>query len=170
MKFLMLLLFFSASLVFAQNEEPQLRKGMRAPDFNLEDSEGKLYRLSSYKGKSPVVVYFYPKANTSGCTKQACGIRDEWSRFEENNIIVVGISTDSKEDIQQFVEDYNLNFPLLSDESKEVAQKYGVLRDNGMASRYTFIIDKKGKVAKVFKVTDIEAHSEEVFQIASDLN
>jgi thioredoxin-dependent peroxiredoxin len=167
MKYLFFLLL--PFLLFAQ-DEPALQEGMEAPDFRLQDHSGMEYTLSDYKGKSPVVVYFYPKANTSGCTKQACAIRDDWSRFQDNSIQVFGISTDSKEDIEKFVEANELNFPLLSDSEKGVSKDYGVLRENGMSARYTFIIDKEGKVAKVFKVTDIGSHSEDIFNFASELN
>jgi thioredoxin-dependent peroxiredoxin len=146
-----------------------LTEGMKAPDFTLQDAYGKSYTLSSYKGKAPVIVYFYPKANTAGCTKQACGIRDEWSKFEKNNIKVFGISTDSKDDIMDFIKNNNLNFPLLSDKSQKVSKDYGVLNDNGMDKRVTFIVDKKGKISKVVTVTDIEKHANEVFELALKL-
>jgi len=155
--------------LFAQNKTA-LKEGMDAPDFTLEDAYGKTYVLSSYEGKTPVVVYFYPQANTSGCTKQACGIRDDWSKFQKNNIQVLGISVDSKEEIRKFIDDYNLNFPLLSDTNKKVSEDYGVLKENGKDKRVTFIIDKKGKIAKILNVTDIDSHAEEVFNTASKLN
>ncbi len=161
-------------LIFAGNSMAQnsktLKEGMKAPDFTLEDAYGKSYTLSSYENKSPVVVYFYPKANTPGCTKQACGIRDDWSKFEKNNIPVFGVSVDSKEAIKKFIDKYDLNFPLLSDESKEVSKEYGVYSKLGRFDhRITFVIDKKGNIAKIIKVTDIPAHAEQVFDIASKL-
>lgn len=139
-----------------------------APDFTLTDAFGETYTLSELKG-NPVIIYFYPKANTSGCTKQACGIRDNLSKFRENNITVLGISVDSKESIVEFIDDHNLNFPLLSDESKEVSRAYGVLNDFGLASRITFIIDKNGMVAKIIRDVNVEEHAEEVFKFASAL-
>jgi len=171
--------FMTASNIFSQagstsqssgNDEPAvLKEGSKAPDFKLQDAYGKEYTLAQFKGKSPVVIYFYPQANTSGCTKQACGIRDDWSKFEKNNIMVFGISTDDKEAIKKFIDDYHLNFPLLSDESKEVSKKYGVLKDDGRDKRYTFIVDKNGNIAKVMEVKDIASHSQEVFNTASKL-
>lgn len=143
-----------------------LSVGNSAPGFTLEDSEGNTYSLSDYKGKNPVVIYFYPKANTPGCTKQACGIRDSLSKFKENDIIIFGISVDSKASIKEFINDYNLNFPLLSDEKKEVSKAYGVLNTIGLDSRITFIIDKQGKIANILKDVDVETHADEVFNLA----
>jgi peroxiredoxin Q/BCP len=143
--------------------------GDKAPDFTLEDSKGISYTLSSYQGQFPVVVYFYPKANTPGCTTEACGIRDDYVKFEENGIKIFGISVDSKEDIQAFIKDHNLNFPLLSDANKEVANKYGVLNRVGLASRITFIIDKQGKLAEIIRDVDVEAHANQVFELAKKL-
>ena len=87
-------------VVLAQTDL-KLKTGDKAPDFTLQDAFGKSYQLSSYKGKTPVIVYFYPKAGTSGCTKEACGIRDDWSKFKQNNIPVLGISTDDKPAIKK---------------------------------------------------------------------
>ena len=146
-----------------------LSVGNSAPGFTLEDSEGNTYSLLDYKGKNPVIIYFYPKANTPGCTKQACGIRDSFSKFKENDIIIFGISVDSKTSIKEFIKDYNLNFPLLSDEKKEVSKAYGVLNTIGLDSRITFIIDKQGKIANILKDVDVETHADEVFNLAVKL-
>jgi len=147
----------------------ELKAGLKAPDFSLKDAFGNEYTLSSYLGKSPVVVYFYPAAGTAGCTKQACAIRDDRNKFEENNIKVFGISTDETDAIKKFVEDYNLNFPLLSDADKKVTGQYGVLNENGYARRVTFIISKEGTISEVFEVKDIESHSDYVFDAAMKL-
>jgi peroxiredoxin Q/BCP len=164
-------LILIACLSFQVNGQNDLtlKEGMKAPDFELKDNRGKPFKLSSYLGKSPVVVYFYPKAGTPGCTKQACGIRDDWSKFKNRNIKVVGISTDSKADLKKFARKYNLYFPLLSDEGKLVSKKYGVLRADGKDKRVTFIIDKNGEIAKILEVTDISRHAIDVFDIASKL-
>lgn len=166
--FMGIILFFSSpSFILAQSV---LKVGDKAPDFTLQDINGKIYTLSSFRMKSPVVVYFYPKASTPGCTKEACGIRDDWSKFKENKIQVLGISVDGKKDIKSFVDKYNLNFPLLSDSSKEVSKKYGVLMTYGVDKRVTFIVDKKGNIADIINVTDIDGHAAQVYQIASKLN
>jgi peroxiredoxin Q/BCP len=146
-----------------------LSVNQEAPDFTLEDAFGNKYTLSDHRGKSPIVVYFYPKASTPGCTKQACGIRDEWSKFQENNIQVLGISVDSKEDIGKFIENYKLNFPLLSDSSKSVSKAYGVLNKFGMSSRVTFIIDRNGKIAEIIKNVNVSSHADDVFEIVTKL-
>jgi len=166
-------LFLAFALVFLINcggNAQNLKEGDTAPDFTLQDAFGKNYTLSSYKGKSPVIVYFYPKASTPGCTKQACGIRDKWSQFSENNIVVLGVSVDSKEEIKKFIDEYHLNFPLLSDNKKEVSKKYGVLSKMGFDSRISFIIDTNGKIYKILRDVNVETHADEVFDIAMKLN
>lgn len=165
------LIFFTAAfaIVIFPIKKVNLKEGMKAPNFSLLDQNGKKIKLSSYNGKSVVVLYFYPKAGTAGCTKQACGIRDDINLFEQNNITVLGISTDTRNEIKRFVKENNLNFPLLSDASKEVTAKYGVLREDGKAKRVTFIIDKKGVIVNILQVTDVLKHAEDVFKIASKL-
>lgn len=143
--------------------------GNPAPDFTLQDSEGNNYSLSNYKEKNPVIIYFYPKAGTPGCTKQACGIRDSFSKFKENEIVVLGISVDSKESIKDFINDNELNFPLLSDEEKDVSKAYGVLNNIGLDSRITFIVDKQGNIAEILRDVDVETHADDVFDIAVKL-
>ena len=143
--------------------------GNAAPNFTLQDSEGNDFSLANYKWKNPVIIYFYPKAGTPGCTKQACGIRDSFTKFEENDIKVLGISVDSKESIKDFISENNLNFPLLSDESKEVSKAYGVLNNIGLDSRITFIIDKQGNIADIIRDVDVETHADDVFDIAIKL-
>jgi thioredoxin-dependent peroxiredoxin len=166
--FLFAILFFLSISVLPKDNA--LKVGDKAPDFTLKDSKGNSYTLSDYQGKSPVVVYFYPKAGTPGCTKEACGIRDDKNRFKENNIEVFGISVDSPSEIKKFVADYHLNFPLLSDKEKKVSKEYGVLMDNGVDKRVTFIVDKKGNIAKIINVTDIASHASTVFNDAKELN
>jgi thioredoxin-dependent peroxiredoxin len=166
--FMTLFMFCLFGISIAQTST-KLSEGMKAPDFTLQNYQGKSFKLSSYKGKSPVVIYFYPKAGTSGCTKQACGIRDDLNKFKDKNIVVLGISIDPKQDIKKFVHENNLNFPLLSDNKKLVSEKYGVLREDGKAKRVTFIIDRKGKIEKIIEVTDVSIHSRDVFEIASKL-
>lgn len=166
-KLFMILTAFALSVfgLFAQ-QTTKLKTGDNAPDFTLNDVYGNSYKLSSYKGKSPVVVYFYPKANTAGCTIQACGIRDDWSQFKEKNIPVFGISVDDKAAIKKFIDDYNLNFPLLSDQDKKVSKAYDVLNSSGTDKRITFIVDKQGKIADVIPVSDVKGHSKEVYKKA----
>lgn len=163
------ILFLFSILIMAQDPEA-LKVGDKAPDFTLMDAYGNSYTLSDYQEKSPVVVYFYPKAGTAGCTKEACGIRDDKNKFKENNIQVFGISVDPKKDIMKFINDYDLNFPLLSDSAKTVSKEYGVLMKNGVDKRVTFIVDKNGKIADIINVTDIASHSKQVLDFAKNLN
>lgn len=154
---------------FCGGNAEKLNVGNQAPDFELKDAYGKTYKLSDYKNYKPVIIYFYPKANTPGCTKQACGIRDNWSKFEENGIIVLGISVDSKESLKDFIDEHSLNFPLLSDENKEVSRLYGVLNNIGLDTRITFIINKYGNIAKIIRDVDVSTHAEDVYSIAVEL-
>jgi len=166
----MLILFSSVN---AQSKKemtkPVLKVGMKAPNFNLEDAYGHHYSLASFKGKSPVIVYFYPKAGTAGCTKEACGIRDDWGKFKAKKIQVLGISVDSKPEILKFIKDNHLNFPLLSDVSKKISKEYGVYNNDGYDNRVTFIVNKEGKITNIIKVTNIEEHAAEVYKLASAL-
>ena len=159
------LLVFTACGGNAEN----LSVGDPSPGFTLQDAYGNKFTLSDYKAISPVVIYFYPKANTSGCTKQACGIRDAFSKFEDSKIVVLGISVDSKEAIKEFIDDHKLNFPLLSDENKEISKAYGVLNNIGLDSRITFIVDKEGNITSILRDVDVETHAEDVYKIAVKL-
>ncbi len=133
-----------------------LEEGKKAPAFKLKDQNGNLHSLSDYKGKN-VVLYFYPKDNTSGCTAEACNFRDEFPKFKNINAVILGVSPDSVESHKKFAEKYNLPFTLLADENKEVVEKYGVWKQKSMygrkymgVERTTFIIDADGKIKKIF--------------------
>ena len=174
MKIKIIIFAFSFSLLFlvfqaCGGNAENLDVGNPAPDFSLQDAYGNSFTLSQFKGISPVIIYFYPKANTPGCTKQACGIRDAFSKFKGNKIVVLGISVDSKKSIKGFIADHNLNFPLLSDENKEVSKTYGVLNNIGLDSRITFIIDKNGNIASILRDVDVETHADDVYKIAFNL-
>lgn len=151
------------------SDKKELKIGMAAPNFTLQDVNGHSYTLSHYRGKMPVIVYFYPKAGTPGCTKEACGIRDDWGKFKKSKIQVFGISVDTKPEIKKFIKDYNLNFPLLSDASHKVSNEYGVYSNHGYDNRITFIVDKKGKITDIIKVKNIDEHAAEVYKLASKL-
>ncbi|TSD06184.1 MAG: peroxiredoxin Q/BCP [Parcubacteria group bacterium Greene0714_7] len=142
--------------------------GEIAPDFTLSDQDGKEHRLSSYRGRW-VLLYFYPKDDTSGCTKEACMIRDAFPRFEGVHAHVFGISTDSVESHKKFAEKYQLPFSLLADEQKEVVAKYGVWGEKKMmgrtymgTKRTSFLIDPNGVIKKVYEGVKPEVHAEEV--------
>ncbi len=145
----------------------ELKIGDAAPDFNLIDQNEKEHKLSDYFGEK-IVVYFYPKDDTPGCTKEACSIRDNFTQFKENNIIVFGISYDSPRSHKKFAEKYNLPFILLSDSAKSVARLYNS-KGLFMAKRNTFLIDKEGKIFKIYKKVDVSTHTESILNDFSKL-
>ena len=146
----------------------ELKVGDRAPDFKLPAGDGTHISLSELKGKR-VILYFYPKDNTSGCTTEACSFRDEIKKFEKKNSVIVGVSIDSVESHRKFAEKYELPFALASDEKKELVKKYGVWKEKSMygrkymgIERTTFVIDEKGTIVQVFTKVKVEGHTDEV--------
>ncbi len=142
--------------------------GKKAPQFTLPETNGGKVSLADFKGKK-VVLYFYPKDNTSGCTKEACGFRDVYPEFLQNNTVIIGISKDSCESHLKFMQKHELPFLLLCDEEHKVMEKYGVWVEKSMygkkymgTERATFIIDEKGKVKKIFRKVKVAKHIEEV--------
>jgi len=143
--------------------ERKLKVGDLAPDFEGPTSDGTQLGLKDFVGKKNVVLYFYPKDDTPGCTKEACSFRDNMGTVRKMGAEVIGVSLDSVESHKKFVSKYKLPFPLISDKEKRIAEAYGVLRDTGTSTnRVTFIIDKAGKIAKVFPKVDVTKHTEEV--------
>ncbi len=143
-----------------------IEEGETAPDFELEADGGERVRLSDFRGR-PVVLYFYPKDDTPGCTKEACGIRDAWSEFERRGAVVLGVSPDSVASHQRFKSKYHLPFRLLADTEHEVAERYGAWQPKRMAGRSffgivrsTFLIDPDGKVKKVWPKVDAAKHAD----------
>ena len=136
---------------------------MAAPDFELPDAEGRIIRLSGYRGVNPVVVYFYPKDDTSVCTKQACTFRDEFSEFQRAGAVILGISGDSGASHRAFVQRYSLPFSLLSDKGGRVRKLYGVGRVFGLfPGRATFVIDREGTVRHTcWSLIDSDRHVRE---------
>lgn len=140
-----------------------------APDFSLQDQNGNTVTLSDLQGQ-PVVLYFYPRADTPGCTKQACSFRDSWEQYQEHNITVLGISNDPVENLRNFAEDYDLPFTLLSDENGEVATKYesyGDIEIGGetydIALRNTYVINADGNIQSVYEDVSPENHADDIF-------
>ncbi|MFQ6673589.1 MAG: peroxiredoxin [Fidelibacterota bacterium] len=158
-----MVLVFGVALVFGK--DPTLRIGDEAPHFMLPGEDGESYSLSDYRGQK-VVVYFYPKDDTPGCTKEACNFRDHFAAFEKQNIQVFGISYDSPESHRRFKEKYNLPYRLLSDETKDVTEKYGVA---GLLfpKRVTFIVDEEGKIINIYEKVNVTTHGEEILQFLS---
>jgi peroxiredoxin Q/BCP len=145
-----------------------LKEGRKAPELDLPSSEGGRVRLAALKGKT-VVLYFYPKDSTPGCTREACGFRDAHAPLRKRGVVVMGVSPDSLASHAKFKEKYALDFPLLSDPDKAVAKKYGAFGEKvlyGKKSmgiiRSTFVIDGAGMVRKVFPKVRVDGHVEEV--------
>ena len=146
-----------------------LSEGAAAPHFTADASNGKKITLKDYLGKKNVVLYFYPKDDTPGCTVEACGFRDSMKILEKQNAVVLGVSPDTVSDHERFINKFNLPFILLSDTEKKIAQDYGVWVEKSMygkkymgVARTTFIIDKQGKITKIFEKVKPEGHNEEV--------
>jgi len=158
---LALLLCASLGLPVAQGAPPE---GSPAPDFALPDQKGEVRRLADYSGKW-LVLYFYPKDDTPGCTTQACEFRDNIFAFRSNGAEIVGISLDDVETHEAFAAKHGLPFTLLADAGGATAERYGVLRNFGvvkLASRQTFLISPQGVVARHYEKVDVNKHSEEV--------
>lgn len=152
-----------------------LEVGKKAPAFNLPDQDGKNHKLSDYAGKW-VLVYFYPKDNTPGCTKEACAIRDYWSDFGKIGAVVLGVSKDSVKSHRNFADKHSLPFTLLSDESTKMIEKYGAWQKKKMAGReymgivrISYLVDPKGKVAKVYPKVKPPEHAAEVLADLKEL-
>ncbi len=148
-----------------------MEEGQTAPAFRAPTDMGKEIALSDYRGKK-VVLYFYPKDDTPGCTTEACSFRDGFSEIQKKGAVVLGVSVDSVESHQKFKNKFHLNFPLLSDVDKEIVQKYGVWKEKSMygrtymgIERTTFIIDEKGKITKIFPKVSVGEHLKEVLAV-----
>ena len=145
--------------------------GKMAPAFTLLDQDGKKVRLSQFKSKKNVVLYFYPKAMTPGCTVQACGIRDSRKALAKLNTVVLGVSPDPVAKLARFIDKQDLNFTLLSDEGHSITEKYGAWglkkfmgREFMGVLRTTFLIDKKGKIIKIWDNVKVKDHAKEVLE------
>jgi len=149
----------------------ELNVGDAAPDFSLLDERGLPVSLKDYLGSKVVVLYFYPKDFTPGCTAEACSFRDNYKPYPDQGAVVLGVSVDSVESHSKFAEKHNLPFAILSDTNKEVARAYGVLGIGGfLAKRVTFIINKKGKITHIFPKVDVKQHSEKVLEALEELH
>lgn len=150
--------------MFNNNKAESISVGQSAPAFNLLDQSGISHSLESYKGKW-LVMYFYPKDDTPGCTKEACAFRDEYQVISEANTQLIGISVDTKESHAKFADKFNLPFPLLVDPNGEVAKHYQSLTSLGpikFAKRHSFIIDPQGRLQKIYRKVDPSKHSQEI--------
>jgi len=147
-----------------------LKEGDKAPSFSLTSDSGKTISLKDFKGKT-IVLYFYPKDMTPGCTQEACDFRDQQAKYKKAKTVVLGVSKDSVERHVKFRDKYELNFPLLSDEDGKVCEAYGVWKEKSLygrkfmgIERTTFIIGPTGKVEKIFAKVKVKGHSEEILE------
>lgn len=155
--------------------KPALKAGDKAPAFSLKNSDGRTVRLSDFKGRR-LVLYFYPKDMTPGCTKEACGFRDDYEELKKRGVEVVGISPDTAALHQKFASVYSLPFELLSDPTREVMMKYGAWGEKTMYGkkvtgvlRSTFIIDASGRILHVFRKVKTDTHSRDVIAVLDKL-
>ena len=162
----------------------EIKEGARAPQFTLPalnvekiGMEGDTVALKDLKGEKIVVLYFYPRDNTKGCTVEATGFRDLKGQFTRNDAVILGVSTDDLDSHEKFIEKQKLNFPLLSDEDAAVAQKYGAWKEKKMYGktfmgivRSTFLIDRSGKIAKIWPKVSPEGHAAEVLEVVKGLD
>jgi thioredoxin-dependent peroxiredoxin len=149
-----------------------LKEGDSAPLFSLRDQNGRLVNLTDFSGNSWVVLYFYPKDDTPGCTKEACDFRDNFKQLARLDAVVLGVSVDTVESHEKFSEKFRLTFPLLADEDKKISLAYGVLTSYlgfSVARRTTFLIDPSGKIRKVFPSVNPTGHASEVARALSGL-
>lgn len=151
----------------------ELLEGGKAPDFRLASSDGGEVALKDFKGRKAVILYFYPKDNTPGCTVEACDFRDGIRKFKAKETVVLGVSFDDLEAHERFIEKFDLSFPLLYDTDKKAAKAYGVYKEKNMygrkfmgIERSTFLIDKTGKLVKIYRKVKVKDH---VKQLLKDL-
>jgi peroxiredoxin Q/BCP len=149
--------------------------GRPAPDFTLPSTLGEPISLKQYKGKKTVVLYFYPKDETPGCTREACGFRDLTPEFEKHNAVILGVSNDPIEAHQAFRERHHLPFPLLSDEDATVSKQFGVYKQKNLygkkymgIERTTFVIDRTGRVAQIYPKVKVDGHVQDVLEFLSE--
>lgn len=147
-----------------------VKEGQKAPDFRLQETSGKEVSLKELKGKK-VVLYFYPKDDTPGCTREACDLRDNFSTFKKKNTVIYGVSRDTIESHEKFTKKYSLPFPLLSDPEHKLAEAYGAWGEKNMYGkktmgiiRSTFVIDENGKIEKVYKNVKVDGHIEKLIE------
>ena len=173
--FLLFILYLSLNKTDQQNTNSNMKKievGSTIPNFELKDQFGKLFKIDSVLGKKNLVIYFYPKDDTPGCTKEACSFRDQFAVFEDADALIIGISGQSVESHLKFANKYNLNYTLLADEGNEVRKLFGVPSNlfGLIPGRVTYVINKESKVIFMFNSqTNAEQHVEETLSILKEL-
>jgi peroxiredoxin Q/BCP len=154
---------------------PLIEPGKKAPSFSLKDQDGKTHKLSDYEGR-PVVLYFYPKDDTPGCTAEACAFRDNLPKFKPGKAAILGVSILDEDSKAKFAKKYSLNFPLLADPEHEVAEKYGVWQERSMygrtfmgVARVTYLIGRDGRVSRRWDKVKVDGHADEVLAAVNEL-
>lgn len=166
-----MLKFYTLSLFiigFLWGKSSPISIGDSAPDFSMPDENGQIHTLSEYRGQR-VVVYFYPKDDTPGCTKEACGIRDNYSDFTDNQIVVFGVSYDNASSHRKFKKKFDIPFHLLTDKDKSVSKAYG---SDGIffPSRKTYLISEDGTILKIYDKVDVLNHADDILRSFSESN
>lgn len=172
MVFVKYIIYILLFMFFSLSTQAEIKTGDPAPGFELSDQYNKTHKLADYRGRW-LVLYFYPKDDTPGCTTEACNFRDDIFRIRNMNAEVIGISVDNTESHARFVEKHGLPFPLLSDGDAQVAKSYGSLMSLGpvkIAKRHSFIIDPEGKIARIYRDVNPGKHSEEIIDDLETLN
>ena len=149
--------------------------GKPAPDFTLPSTSGEPVSLKQFKNKKTVVLYFYPKDETPGCTREACGFRDLTPQFEERGAVILGVSTDPVDSHLKFRDKHHLPFPLLADEDASVSKAYGVYKQKNLygkkylgIERTTFVIDRTGRIAQIYPKVKVDGHVQDVLEFLGD--
>jgi len=161
---------FALLLTAAVGRADQPKAGDKAPDFEAKDQDGKTWKLSDLAGKQVALLYFYPKDDTPGCTKEACGLRDRMTELKKDNVQVLGVSFDDGESHKKFIDKHSLNFPLLVDTDGKIADQYGARMPNkNMARRVSFLIGKDGRIAHVTDNPGADVHLNEMKDAVANL-
>lgn len=154
----------------------ELKEGSKAPEFSAKNEDGKTISLNDFKGKKHVILYFYPKDDTPGCTKEACGFRDDIKKIEKENAVILGVSRDSPASHKKFIEKYSLPFSLLADEDEKICRAYGTMKMKNFyginrlgVARMTFVIGQDGVIKKIFPKVSPEEHAKEILETLKNL-
>ena len=149
--------------------------GRPAPDFSLPSTTGENISLKQFKGKKTVILYFYPKDETPGCTREACSFRDVYAEFEKHNVVILGVSMDSLDSHQHFREKNDLPFPLLADEDATLSKMYGVYKQKNLygkksmgIERTTFVIDRTGRIAQIYPKVKVDGHVQDLLEFVKE--
>jgi len=169
-KYLITIAILNGVIIMNAIADNSLKPGDLAPDFEAKDQNGKEWKLSAFKGNKNVLLYFYPKDNTPGCTKEACSFRDNMGIFKSADVEVVGVSMDTMESHKLFISQHKINFTLLADPEGKIVNKYSArMPGKKMARRISFLIDKEGKIVHIIDDPDQQVHIDEMKRAVKEL-